>query len=413
MFPRKRTGNAVNNNRFLFLIPKRKETGNAKKSKMNNYQYILEPSPVLNLDRNRKRVSKCPCGKDNKDGKFIPGKSFTDRGYCHSCGLWYSIGNHTCPGCKKVHSFNKYIDKSSGEVLSNEAGKCIFCNYHYTPKQFFEDTADLDKKPKKTIEKVKKERFPFPYTKEGETGNAKKPSFLPFDIMDKSITCFEKNSFLIWIKKLFGESITEHLAINFLIGTSKHWKGACVFWYVDVSGKIRSGKIMLYDYKTGKRVKTPFNHITWVHSALKLEGFEFQSCFFGEYQLALNPDKPVCIVESEKTAVVCSVYFPKYLWLATGGAHGAKWTNAETCKVLKGKKVLLVPDIDKHDLWKEKAEILKRNAQCNVRVLDILANKEQDKKDQDIADYLLARQDSTGLALTENEYPVMWDYKNN
>ncbi len=43
-----------------------------------------------------------------------------------------------------------------------------------------------------------------------------------------------------------------------------------VFWQVDVKGRIRTGKIMLYDPKTGHRVKEPHSYVCWVHSELKL-----------------------------------------------------------------------------------------------------------------------------------------------
>lgn len=36
---------------------------------------------------NRYKIApKCPCGKSNKDGKFVPFEGFSDYGYCHSCG---------------------------------------------------------------------------------------------------------------------------------------------------------------------------------------------------------------------------------------------------------------------------------------------------------------------------------------
>jgi len=40
----------------------------------------------LKIDKNRKRVKYCPCGKSNKDGKFAPFKDYHNKGYCHSCG---------------------------------------------------------------------------------------------------------------------------------------------------------------------------------------------------------------------------------------------------------------------------------------------------------------------------------------
>ena len=41
----------------------------------------------LTLDnRARRSIKECPCGKQNKDGKFCPFKGYTDKGHCFSCG---------------------------------------------------------------------------------------------------------------------------------------------------------------------------------------------------------------------------------------------------------------------------------------------------------------------------------------
>lgn len=49
------------------------------------------------------------------------------------------------------------------------------------------------------------------------------------------------------------------------------------------------------------------------------EDWELTQCLFGEHLLPLYPDKPVALVESEKTAVICSGLMPRFLWRATGG----------------------------------------------------------------------------------------------
>ena len=78
---------------------------------------------------------------------------------------------------------------------------------------------------------------------------------------------------------------------------------------------------MLYDPISGKRIKKPYNHISWVHSSLKDSTFNLQQCFFGEHILQDEPLKPVAIVESEKTAIVASLYLPKFIWLAVGSIN--------------------------------------------------------------------------------------------
>ena len=61
------------------------------------------------------------------------------------------------------------------------------------------------------------------------------------------------------------------------------------------------------------------------------------------------PDKPVAIVESEKTAAILSEFSTKYVWLASGGSQGLK--NAEKNKALAGREVLLIPDHGQYWNW--------------------------------------------------------------
>lgn len=124
--------------------------------------------------------------------------------------------------------------------------------------------------------------------------------------------------------------------------------------------------------------------------------------------------KPVAIVESEKTAVIASVYYPDYIWLATGGKTGCKWTNTTVCKVLAGRKVILFPDLGCYEAWKAKGELLEAVAGCKVAVSSLLegiASAEDKAKGLDLADFLLRNEDSTGLALTAAGYPIVFDTK--
>ena len=82
------------------------------------------------------------------------------------------------------------------------------------------------------------------------------------------------------------------------VGSSKHWTGATVFWQVDISGRIRTGKVMLYNHENGRRIKEPHNYITWVHSLLKKEKFHFRQCLFGEHRLPSDTHRTVALVES-------------------------------------------------------------------------------------------------------------------
>lgn len=72
--------------------------------------------------------------------------------------------------------------------------------------------------------------------------------------------------------------------------------------------------------------------------------WKLTQCLFGEHLLN-DKDKVnanVALVESEKTAVICSLLLPECIWLATGG----KSQFNDRLMVPKGRKVTAFPDID-------------------------------------------------------------------
>jgi hypothetical protein len=176
------------------------------------------------------------------------------------------------------------------------------------------------------------------------------------------------------------------LVSRYFIATSKHWNGATVFWQIDIQGKVRTGKIMLYKPTTGKRVKEPFNHINWVHKVIKLIEFDLKQCLFGEHLLN-DKTKPVAIVESEKTAVIASVYLPQFIWVAVGSLTNL---NAEKCSILKGRTVTLFPDLNGFDKWSSKAKELSHLASVSVSdLLERKATEAERKQGFDLVDYLI------------------------
>lgn len=97
-----------------------------------------------------------------------------------------------------------------------------------------------------------------------------------------------------------------------------------------------------------------------MHARLKREGvlpdeWELSQCLFGEHLLKGRPGDTVCLVESEKSAVIGSGVMPGYVWLATGGKQNLK---TEKCECLKGRNVILFPDLGAFDVWKEKGEAI-------------------------------------------------------
>jgi len=122
---------------------------------------------------------------------------------------------------------------------------------------------------------------------------------------------------------------------------------------------------MLYNPSTDHRVKELQACVSWVHSELRMPNFHLQQCLFGQHLLPIYPDRTVVIVESEKSAVIASHYMPDVLWLATGGNNGC--FNIQTIDVLRGRDVILLPDLGATEAWREKAPMLRpvcRSGEC-------------------------------------------------
>lgn len=345
---------------------------------------------------------------------------------------------YTCPGCGKHKQFTRYINTATNEHLAPEVGKCnreVNCTYHYTPKQYFQDNKHL---------------LPSPFSGEGlgvrlngvggvslpATATAPATSYIPPHIFKQSLKSYEQNNLIHFLVNLFDDKTTTTLIEKYYIGTSKHWPGATIFWQIDITGKIRTGKIMLYNSETGKRIKKPYNHITWVHSLLiknchpeqsegtptpllslregnKSSGLlsqlvhspskqsvppqhsapqtqHYKPCLFGEHLIQQHKSIPIAIVESEKTAIIASVYLPQFIWLACGSLNNL---TAAKCQVLSGRNITLFPDLNCFEKWSVKAvELEKQITGTNFSISELLQQKATEEEKQngfDLADFLI------------------------
>lgn len=275
-----------------------------------------------------------------------------------------------CPACNKKR-FVRYIDKKTGDYLPEIFGRCDredSCGYFYDP---YSDGYVNGKKLYKLPERVQKNR-------------QNSVDFIPYHTFSESLKAYQKNYFIQYLLSLFDKNTVDKLISTYRIGTSKHWEGSTVFWQIDMQGDIRTGKVMLYS-NNGHRVKEPYSHINWVHSLL-YNNYNLEQCLFGEHLLSDDKRIPIAIVESEKTAILSSVYFPEYIWLAAGSKSNLK---PERCNSLIGRRVVLFPDLGAFNDWTQKAHDL--SYFCDISVSDVLESYADDcekEEGYDLADYL-------------------------
>lgn len=311
-----------------------------------------------------------------------------------------------CPLCGRKR-FVKYCDSEKNDFISDEVGKCdreSSCGYHYPPKKYFIDKG-FDSPKSSYNFKPQIEQQPIDY--------------MTFDFVVKSMSDFETSNFAAYLISLFGDTFTKKLLLKYYVGRSKKDNGkANIFWRIDIDRKVRSGKIMFYNPITGKRDKlqTP----TWTH--VQRKPFNHHLCFFGEHLLSEYPNSSVGIVESEKTAIIASIYFPDIIWIATGGVSGCKWREYSVYKVLKNRNVVLYPDFGFYNKvkaitcfqeWSERAKTITEKINCTITVSSLLENRLDESlrvNDFDLADFLVKRDEHTGIAMTDYNYPIMWDF---
>jgi hypothetical protein len=283
-----------------------------------------------------------------------------------------------CSNCGRK-TFVVYIDRDSGQPLHETVGKCDRadkCAHHYTPKQYFADN---------NIHCDKRSNCPPPGSYAHQSPQKPQPakpvSFIDNATFSKSLAGYENNTLINGLCRIAGKEKTMAAVRMYGVGTTK--SGATIFWQLDVDNNVRTGKVIQYNPDLHRNKDKP---PSWAHKALKLPDFHLQQCLFGEHLLRGN-NKPVVIVESEKSAVIGSIYYPAYVWLATGGCGNL---SAERCEPLRGRKVILYPDAGMYNKWKEKAALL--STICDVSVSDLIERQatEGERKDGlDIADFLL------------------------
>jgi len=211
------------------------------------------------------------------------------------------------------------------------------------------------------------------------------PSYIDKKLLERSLNIdrYSRNVLVNYLRSVVGNDAVSEAVGRYFIGTSQD--GGTVFWQIDLHGNIRTGKIILYD-TTGHRRKDVTPPLKWVHKAFKLSDFNLSQCLFGEH-LLIDKLKTVAVVESEKSAVIASCYFPDIIWVACGGCNNL---SLKRCEPLKGRKVTLYPDAGKFDEWSKKAKEL--STICNVSVSSLIEECATDEERQagfDIADYLV------------------------
>ena len=273
---------------------------------------------------------------------------------------------HVCPSCGRGKCFTRYIDQTTGKYVDESCGKCDHdnsCGYHYSPRQYFHDHPTAERPKAKPCKPT-----PPPPPKPLCT--------MSMDYVVRSRS--HESEFMKWFAIVSPTDALKRVYDDYLIGATKDH--GVIFWQIDEEQRVRSGKIMHYGADGHRKGNPSWTHASLIYNRILPDDWTLSQCFFGEHLLK-DSKKTVCVVESEKSALVCSAFYPQFTWIATGGC--AQLT-AEKCRVLRGRKIIVYPDSGKYEEWAAK---MKKTEGIDY---SIVSDLEHYPGNTDIADLLIA-----------------------
>ena len=251
------------------------------------------------------------------------------------------------------------------------------------------------------------------------------PYHIPTELIEKGMSQVTETGIYRWLKDklspIFGIEKIEEVLKLYKVGASKYSAEgfkAVSFPLINADGNCIDCKIFHIDPNTGSRKTAP--------PVMSYKGKSFQTTFalatmkdpenpgkkmnlkrdkwayFGEHLLKdSNPESEICIVESEKTAIICSLVYPDKIWIATGSMG---YLKADRFPPLKNFHCRLFPDRDATDKWEAKAEELV-SLGFDISIDTTVANTPGEEHD-DLADLILR---SLGISTSQNCCPVQGD----
>ena len=273
---------------------------------------------------------------------------------------------YRCPECKKNWVYTRYISNATGEYLPYQYGKCDRlnnCGYHSSPKQRMLDFVIEKTSPKYKKEEIKKEYLD-------------KTSY-----SQKLYRDWDNNHFVDYLCSKLGVKTAEKICKDYCLGTGA--EGSTIFPYFDEKGNLVIYKTILYNVLTGKRNRENSNY-----GKFKYHPKKHPIPLYGIHLIQVYKNRPIAIVESEKTACMMMKYHPYFLWLATGSAN---MLNPAKLYAIRDREIYLFPDQKQFDYWdKIMGRIKERYIDIDIsisRECEIWFENGLIKEGDDIADY--------------------------
>ena len=169
------------------------------------------------------------------------------------------------------------------------------------------------------------------------------------------------NSFCKCLRHLFNAETVQYVTEMYGIGS--FGVDDTMFPIIDKDLRVHNIKIQHYD--TNSLSDTFFHKDrggAWWYGRKYLEthkgvsGTHDVNCYFGEHLISRFPSSTIILVESPKNAVLGACMWPEHVWVATGNKG---MLTRDRLQCLRGRKVLVMPDCDAVDEWREKLDTMR------------------------------------------------------
>lgn len=332
-----------------------------------------------------------------------------------------------CPSCGKA-KFTLYVRADTGDYIDQSVGRCERinnCGYHKTPSQYYEEN-NIYPKNYKTM---KNEQQILDLSQKAPEKEA---------LWDETTATFEKQNFVgcidesklrkfkygnsepdycanalfVYLCSVFGyEKTLEAFKLYDIHTTYRymlHGLSGTAFFYRYKNTELNQVKECAYNSKTGRRCKdgdavlvrgkggmyqerVDGDKILHTEKYIMGDDYTPKQTLFGGHLLEQYSHKPCALVESEKSAIVCSICDPSFVWLATGGMN-AKINACEVYGQLQSRDITFFPDLGATNEWEVAASKMSY-AHINVKIFDLakadFVEREDINKGLDIADYFI------------------------
>ena len=289
-----------------------------------------------------------------------------------------------CPECHKKKCFVRYVDTHNNYCyLSDEVGKCDHqhsCGYHYKPSEYFK----LMDNGKLKMDNVGRKMNNYQLSIVNCQLERSLPPFQPLAPEYVRRSHSPRSTFWQWFSTdlasrcdLAPEQV-QRVYEDYLVGATR-W-GCVIFWQIDRQGLVHGGHIMQYRPDGHRGGYQGWTHGPLIQRGLLPPDWQLYQCLFGEHLLSRYPDAHVCLVESEKTALIMAACQPQYLWMATSGSGGL---SVEKVACLQGRRVTVFPDSGCYDKWRK---VMQQTQGLDYNISDEL---EQYPANTDLGDVML------------------------